>query len=255
MDKRQEWVYDYTTPEPRMEKGGALAPLVVPGVEQILCHGCQYAIQILRTKSRFKSGTNRMLRTFSTFYEKAPETCGCGLLQVEVTTLGQLTIYTDHPELVGWTARTPLGLTITLAYNLEQVPTMDSPSVEEYGKTQYKRPKWEIQMLNHLDMHQFGPTERRVVLPATDVDRAFFLRCYSYTYKICVSEEGYTYLPSGHRIPYSPNFKGERDYPEHLIANLHLFQVHPLREELGGLLDPFHMANLTKQYSKQLRVP
>lgn len=255
MDKRQEWVYNYTTPEPRMDRGGALAPLVIPGVEHLVCKLCGTEIPVLRTKSRFKGGTNRMLRTFSTFYEKRPTACECKALKVEVTTLGALIIYTDSPEEVRWTVRTPQGILLTLAHSLEDVPAIDSPPLEEYHKTEFKRPRWEMQMINHLDMHQFSPGERRVVLPSTDSDRAFFLRCYSFTYKICVSEDGYTYLPTGHRVPYGPDLRGLRDYPEHLIANLHLFKVHPLREELEEILDPFHMANLTQAYAKHLRVP
>ena len=255
MDKRQEWVYNYITPEPRMDKGGHLAPLVIPGVEHLHCKRCDSEISLLRTKSRFKDRTHKMLRTFSTFYEKSPTECGCGALKIEVSSRGVLTIYTDNSHEVMWTVRSPLGLTITLAHNLDDLPSLDSPPVEEYSTRTYKRAKWEIQMVNHLDMHQFGPLERRVVLPATDSDRAFFLRCYAYTYKICVSEEQYTYLPTGHRVPYSPDLQGLRDYPEHLIANLHLFQVHPLREELEGILDPFHMASLAKPHAKKLRIP
>lgn len=255
MNKRQEWVFNYTPPTPRMDVGGKLAPLIVPGVELIVCKSCSSEITILRSKSRFKGETNRMLRSFQNFYPLQPKECSCGDLKVEVDPEGRLTIYTDHLDKVSWCTRSPQGVVVTLAHSLHEIPVLDCPPLELYSKTVYKNPKWEIQMLSHLDMHQFTPTERRIVLPSTDADRAFFLRCYTYTYKICVSEDGYTYLPSGHRVNYDPTLQGLKSYPEHLIANLHLFSTKNLRLELEGLTDPFHMANLTQQYAKQLRVP
>lgn len=255
MDKRQEWVFNYTPPVPRMDVGGKLAPLIIPGVEFIVCKFCSSGITVLRSKSRFKGDTNRMLRSFQNFYPLQPRECSCGKLKVEVDPVGRLTIYTDYLDKVSWYTRSPKGVTVTIAYSLEGIPSLECPVIEDYSKTIYKNPKWEIQMLNHLDMHQFTPKERRIVLPSTEADRTFFLRCYAYTYKICVSEEGYTYLPSGHRVNYDSTLSGLKSYPEHLIANLHLFSTKNLRLELEGLTDPFHMANLTKQYAKQLRVP
>jgi len=258
MTKRQRWVYNYKSPVPRLGKEGAgiEPPLIVPGVEQLICLGCGTEINILRAKSRFKDDTNRMLKTFSGFYPKQPEACACDLMEIEVSLEGQLTVRSDSPELIRWQVRSPKGLVLTLARSLgNDIPTYISPPLEEYSKTVYKNPKWEIEMLDHLDMHQFKPKEREVVLPGTDADRDFFLRCYAYTYKVCVSENQSTYLPTGHRVSYNPDLKGERSYPEHLIANLHLRSLSPLRLELEGITDPFHRANLTLQYAKTLRVP
>jgi len=273
MTKRQLWVYNYKSKAPRMDVGGKLAPLVIPGLEILTCLLCNSEIHVLRDKARTKGQTHQMLRGFQGYYVKAPEVCECSALKVKVDTQGRLIVYTDHWDEVRMHTYDNQGLKLCLADTFDDVGYYTSPSLESYQKYEYKRPKWQMEMLTYLNMDQFTPRERLEVMPSTDADRQFFLRRYAYTYKVVIFEEGYVYLPSGHRKaqrgnpqcdPYNTRVDPKeyldpednpRSYPEHLIYNLHLYSVDTLRLELEGIEDPFHMANLTLQYARPLRTP
>ena len=130
MTKRQLWVYNYTAPGERMDPGGVLAPLVVPGVEYIQCLECGDELTVLRRKSRFKGEGNRMLRSFQGFYPTQLKACECDSLALEVSPEGQLTVRTDDLQKVGWKVRSPKGVELTLAHHLSDVPELECPAMD-----------------------------------------------------------------------------------------------------------------------------
>jgi len=248
---------------------------MIPGLEFFACKQCSSEINVLRSRQRTRGNSHKLTRAFSDYYPKQKEFCECRQHAVEVDLEGRLIVYTDTPDQLSLSYYDQQGLKLTIVHDFTHPPSFDSPPLESYHPKVYENDPWEIQMKCYINMDEYKPSERPLVLPATDADRQFFLRQYAYTYKVVIFEDGYVYLPSGHRKaqrtnPYTywngPIPEDEykqyldprdhpRSYPEHLITNLHILDVKTLRLELETIQDPFHMANLTLNRSKTLRTP